>query len=322
MKTNPLVSIIVPVYNVEKYLERCLNSILSQTYRNLEIIIVDDGSTDTSPTILHSYHDPRLIIITKENGGQSSARNEGLKLATGKYVTFVDSDDWIHQNAIHTMVLTAEKFGADIVDVSYKVIHEGKGAFNYPRKKTKIKAYDGDDCCKQLYLSHVSNFVWAKLYLKSKMFDDGIIRFPENRIYEDAAIMYKFMQRCRILVTLRGASFYYYFMRSNSSSHTRNLNHANDILTLIKELSLFCTNSPYWGVFCSKFLYGAYVYYLRLPKDIRQTQNSQYLIEEIKRLNHVFPIKCPWYKYIFTPSAYKVVLWKTGLVKIIKFLYK
>ena len=97
-----LVSIIVPVYNVDKYLERCVNSIIQQSYRNLEIILVDDGSTDNSGTICDTYKekDDRIIVIHKENGGLSDARNAGIKIFTGEYVTFIDSDDYVSLDMI------------------------------------------------------------------------------------------------------------------------------------------------------------------------------------------------------------------------------
>ena len=98
------VSIIIPVYNVEPYVARCIDSVVNQTYNNLQIIVVNDGSIDNSLQILNTYNDDRLQIITKENGGLSSARNEGLKYVVGDYILFIDSDDWIHLNMINVMI--------------------------------------------------------------------------------------------------------------------------------------------------------------------------------------------------------------------------
>ena len=112
-----LVSIIVPVYNVDKYLERCVNSIIQQSYRNLEIILVDDGSTDNSGTICDTYKekDDRIIVIHKENGGLSDARNAGIKIFTGEYVTFIDSDDYVSLDMISYMMLVLEKTACKVV---------------------------------------------------------------------------------------------------------------------------------------------------------------------------------------------------------------
>ena len=114
------VSIIIPVYNVEPYVARCIDSVVNQTYNNLQIIVVNDGSIDNSLQILNTYNDDRLQIITKENGGLSSARNEGLKYVVGDYILFIDSDDWIHLNMINVMIKEAIKTDADIVSIYEK----------------------------------------------------------------------------------------------------------------------------------------------------------------------------------------------------------
>lgn len=114
------VSIIIPVYNVEKYLDKCLKSVLNQTYKNIEIIVINDGSTDNSLKICKKYKDKRIVLIDKENGGVSSARNKGLQLASGKYITFVDSDYWLELDAIENMVSFIEKENADLVRFCYQ----------------------------------------------------------------------------------------------------------------------------------------------------------------------------------------------------------
>ena len=117
MSTNPLISVIVPVYNVEKYLGKCVDSILAQTYENLEIILVEDGTKDNSGAICDAYaaKDSRIRVIHKENGGLSSARNAGMDIARGEYFGFVDSDDWIEPKMYETLLNLAEKYHADLV---------------------------------------------------------------------------------------------------------------------------------------------------------------------------------------------------------------
>ena len=114
---NETISIIIPVYNVEKYLNKCLNSVIEQTYKNIEVILIDDGSTDNSGKICDEYakNDIRIKIIHQQNGGVSTARNNGLEHATGKYITFVDSDDYIEKEMIETMAKKIMKKNADIV---------------------------------------------------------------------------------------------------------------------------------------------------------------------------------------------------------------
>ena len=116
MTSLPLISVIVPVYKVEPYLDRCVQSIVSQTYENLEIILIDDGSPDQCPAMCDSWaeRDPRIRVIHKENGGVSSARNEGLKAATGTWLSFVDSDDWLHPQFFEITLMLAEKYAASV----------------------------------------------------------------------------------------------------------------------------------------------------------------------------------------------------------------
>ena len=133
---GPKISIIVPVYNVEKYLSKCINSILSQTYKNIEVICVNDQSPDSSLNILKEYNDERLIVIDKENEGVSAARNDALKVATGEYVLFVDSDDWIESNMCDIMLAKLQEFDADVCMCCYSK------EFGTHSKVEKI--FDGD----------------------------------------------------------------------------------------------------------------------------------------------------------------------------------
>jgi len=150
MENSSLISIIIPVYNVERYLHQCIDSVINQTYKNLEIILVDDGSSDSCPAICDNYaqKDGRIIVIHKKNEGQSIARNKALKTATGKYIMFVDSDDWIDLDTCEVAVSYAEKFDTDIVFWSYireydscahpKLIYKTSNAYEY-FNKTDVK---------------------------------------------------------------------------------------------------------------------------------------------------------------------------------------
>ena len=113
---EPLISVIIPIYNMEFYLERCVDSVLNNTYQNLEVICVDDGSTDHSMEILRRYEaaDPRIVVIAKENGGVSSARNAGLDRMTGEYVTFIDSDDFVHPQYVELLYRAVQDTGTSI----------------------------------------------------------------------------------------------------------------------------------------------------------------------------------------------------------------
>ena len=127
-----MISVIVPVYNVEKYLRQCLDSIVAQTYRDLEIILVDDGSIDASGAICDEYavRDSRIKVVHQPNRGLSSARNTGLDLVSGEYTFFIDSDDWIHEKALERLLLAQAKTNADLVLCNYQRVDEAGNAIN------------------------------------------------------------------------------------------------------------------------------------------------------------------------------------------------
>ena len=212
---NKTISVIIPVYNVDKFLDRCLQSVINNTYRNLEIICVNDGSTDHSIDILHRYKsiDERVIIIDKENGGLSSARNVGLDIAAGEYISFVDSDDWIHPQFFGILVYYLEKTGAQIAACNYVVTrkdHETEDVID--RDSVQYNVLKDD----QVAVTNNQMFrgVWHYLYKKEII---GNIRFPDLQV-EDLPFQIKVISFgndnfsvCRI-----DCSLYYYYQRDNS----------------------------------------------------------------------------------------------------------
>ena len=185
-----LVSIIVPIYNVEKYLIKCIESILNQTYKNLEIILVDDGSTDSCNKICDRYKkiDKRVVVIHKKNGGLSSARNIGIKKAKGKLISFVDSDDYIKPNMIEELKNNMYFYNSDISVCDYYYIIDGKRQIsdNNNLKRNCITKY------KNKFIYKPNSAVWNKLY-KKNLFEQ--IKFPEGKIYEDDYILYELLDK-------------------------------------------------------------------------------------------------------------------------------
>lgn len=212
------VSIIVPVYNVELYLKRCLDSILNQSYKNLEIILVDDGSTDGCPQICDGFaqKDIRVKVLHKVNGGLSSARNAGLDIASGEFVTFVDSDDLIHPNFVERLVEAVKQTGMKMSVCLFNHFSDEEPLF-FDEKKTNPLCLSVDDSISfycELTPAKSTAFISSctKLY-KKDLFKN--IRFPEGKIYEDGLVSYKLIDAADGVAYI-AETLYGYYMRSNS----------------------------------------------------------------------------------------------------------
>ena len=216
MNRQPLISVIVPVYNVEKYVGACVDSILNQSYKNLEIILVDDGSTDRSGEICDGYSQRygNIKVVHQANGGLSAARNTGLDMMTGEYVTFVDSDDLIHREYISTLYKNIESERAEITTVSMLVIREGDIIpTTAPRGELKV-FYSGDDAVESMLFQQrfIDNSACGKLY-KATLFDSH--RFPEGVLYEDLATVPYVCLEAKCVAT-SATPMYFYRSREDS----------------------------------------------------------------------------------------------------------
>lgn len=216
---HPLISVIVPVYKAEAYLERCVNSIRNQTYQNLEIILVNDGSPDRCGEMCDALalEDPRIRVFHKENGGQSSARNLGLDHMTGEYVGFVDSDDWIEKEMYGHLYELAKKYDAQIACCGIENnFPNGKKTYYYPAypQDDKICVYETMDALREtLNNTKITYSPCDKLYHKS-IFDD--LRMTEGKIYEDMEILPKCVERAgRVVYDPR--PMYHYIMTAEST---------------------------------------------------------------------------------------------------------
>lgn len=206
------ISIIVPVYNVEKYLEKCINSILNQSFEDFEIIIVNDGSTDSSGEIANSLltRDNRIKVINKENGGLSTARNAGLDVANGNYIGFIDSDDTISPQMYERLYKNIKDTDKDISMCRMLRVEKDK---QYPTKDFIGKeVLSSDECLKLLFLNKIDQSVCNKLF-KKKLFQD--LRFPEGKINEDFSILYRLFNRSMQIGYISKLDYIYYY-RSNS----------------------------------------------------------------------------------------------------------
>ena len=216
---DSLISIIIPVYKVEPYLRKCVDSVLAQTYTNIEVILVDDGSPDNCPAICDEYaeNDPRVKVIHKKNGGLSDARNAGMAYMQGAYVGFVDSDDWIEPHMYETLHALMKKYDADMAfgGVADDVICEGNTVTVRCSDYGKTPfAEDSLSAMKRYF--HGSWAAWDKLY-KRELFDG--ICYPVGEINEDEAIVLHLLDRCKT-VCYTNEVLYHYVKRVDGSSIT------------------------------------------------------------------------------------------------------
>lgn len=233
-----LVSIVVPIYNVEQYLERCIKSIVKQTYTNLEIILVNDGSQDNSLNICEKWkkQDARIKIVDKKNGGLSSARNAGIEIAKGEYLFFVDSDDWLDIHIIQKLYQAMKEYNCEIsccgIEMTYDQIEK-----NYPRCENKnilLEKYAALE--EYMFGTTVSTVAWNKLY-KRALFDD--IRYPVGKWHEDEFTTYKLLYKADKVYYL-GDSMYFYYQREGSiMSHALSLKNLDKVDALFERYMFF-----------------------------------------------------------------------------------
>lgn len=210
---KPNISIIVPIYNVEPYLRRCVDSLLNQTYGDFELILVDDGSPDHCGTICDEYavSDTRVRVIHKPNGGLSDARNAGLEIARGEYIAFVDSDDWVAPDYLERLLTALTKTGADICECS--VLYSDGADHGVRQADAADKCCDGAEALEFLIKDHIfRQHVWNKLYRRHVIAD---VIFPKGKTNEDEFWTYQVFGNARKVVRIRNP-LYYYFQRPGS----------------------------------------------------------------------------------------------------------
>lgn len=223
MKEEKKISIIIPIYNVEKYLPACVESILQQTYKNLEVILVDDGSPDRCPVICDelAQKDDRIRVIHQKNKGLSGARNTGIDNAQGDYLIFVDSDDTVEQTLVEELYTYAEKWNCAIVACGRNYIFED-GQIVCKIAHDESKVYGFEEAMQEMNSFRLFDMsAWAKIYRK-ELFED--IRFPEGKLSEDYYIMYKLFDKAKTIGYV-AKPLYNYLQRQSSISRNKKINH-------------------------------------------------------------------------------------------------
>lgn len=264
-----LISIIVPVYNVEEFLNQCIKSVLGQSYKKLEIILVDDGSTDQSGKICDRYQmtDARIKVIHKENGGLSDARNTGLRLAKGKYYSFIDSDDYISSEMIQTMFDSLKRNQCDIAVCNMMRFGDTVDSvkFYYPAEREQVLA--GRERFQTLNQPSVCN----KLFC-SELFNN--IKFPKGKYYEDTYVYHELLYQAKKIV-LTGKDSYWYRARPDSIvGRKQYTNQYFDFIEAIYYRARFLESKnvqPYWIEACLS-LYAAYA---NAEKNIEKSEDTR-----------------------------------------------
>lgn len=208
-----MISVIVPIYKVEKYLKRCVDSLLAQSYSYFELILVDDGSPDNCGNICEEYaaKDKRIRVIHKENGGLSDARNAGLRIAKGEYIAFVDSDDWVATNYLEVLLKVIELTDSDICEC--EVLKTTGEIEKYKKSDEKYTSYSSEKALELLICDQILHqYVWNKLYKRSCLKD---IPFAVGKINEDEFWTYQVFGNARQITKIPDV-LYYYFQRGSS----------------------------------------------------------------------------------------------------------
>ena len=261
-----LVSIVVPVYNVMQYLDACMESILNQSYHRIEVILVDDGSTDGSGQKCDYYSriDSRVIVMHKENGGLSDARNKGIALAKGDYIMFVDSDDIVSLNIVDYLLGLCEQYSADIsiCDPVHCYITENIN-FEDERKITVFNAHDA--IVEMLYQKSFLVAAWGKLFRRT-YFDD--VLFPYGMLFEDSAIMYKIFNKANVIV-YGDAKLYGYMHREGSITTSKFSIRDCDIIKICQQITEDMSNesASLQAAVKSYYTAAAFRVYLNAPRN-------------------------------------------------------
>lgn len=307
-----LISVVVPIYNVEKYMVRCIDSIINQTYRNLEIILVDDGSLDNSGKICDEYKnkDDRIKVIHKKNGGLSDARNKGLDISNGKYILFIDSDDYIHKNMIEILYNNLISTNADISICKFKIIYDEINNENEDEFTNQIEVFDKKSVFQNFFndKSLETIVAWNKLY-KKELFDT--IRYPFGKIHEDEYVIHHLLYKTEKVVYTT-AELYYYIKREGSITAKKSSKRIMDKMEAYrdrvdfyreKDMMAYYKRFAYWYCWLcreQKYLLNKDSEYKLYKQKLNNEFNQIYveLKEEFKNKKKKY-IKLYMYKYCY-----------------------
>lgn len=312
------ISVIVPVYNVETYLRRCVDSILQQTYTNLEIILVDDGSPDNAGAICDEYKtiDNRVKVIHQENIGASKARTAGIEHATGEFIGFMDADDWcdkqMYQSLYHHMV--AAKAG--ISCCGYQIA-SGKDDTDYLQQTSgKVINYTAEEFMNRICRGDEENYLWNKLYRRDVL-NKVWVAFPKERFAEDMAILYRILSVCQRVVVCE-VPYYYYFQNEKGICATCREGTYQSYLKNLSEMEQFYAIGRQPDEFNRYRLFLVMRAYIELckwnvSKNRKNRKEEQQLYRKFKEAYKLVPLK----KILHDKMRTKIVLTRIHVMKLI-----
>lgn len=299
------VSIIIPVYNVEKYIKDCLNSVILQTYNNIEIIVIDDGSTDRSYTICEEFlnQTDKLKIYSTQNNGVSMARNLGIKIATGKYIVFLDSDDLIEKNMIEKLVENMKKYNVDMVACNYFYMYKDK---NILAKFPENMLISNEQCKIEIFKNtSIRGFSVNKIF-KRDIIESANLKFQKDiKICEDLLFVFEYLLYSKSIFILN-EPLYFYRMRKTSSLHS----------SLSNELSVFDAinqiikiEPDLYSKMSELYFYLYFKYYHSLKKyNLLNTVKKVTIKEMLFCKDMTLKEKMICLVYIFVPSKLLIIL--------------
>lgn len=259
------ISVIVPVYNKESYLKKCIGSIVNQTYPNLEILIINDGSTDSSENICNEFakKDERIRLISTENRGAARARNYGIECSSGKYLSFIDADDFINNKYYETMLKAINEHEAEIVECGIATVKENEDYF-FPVVTNKKREINREEALIELYgksdEEHVKTVIMCNKLFKKELFTD--ISYIPGRVIDDETIIYKLIDKSKTIVELFD-EMYAYVQSSNSVMRKDfSMKRLDDSIDVYNECIEYFNNEPYIKGCCIKraiYFYGEFI---------------------------------------------------------------
>lgn len=279
-----LISILIPMYNVDKYISKCIESVLNQTYDNIEIILINDGSTDKTYDICKEYQlkDPRIVLVNNINEGVAKARNVAITKASGDYLMFVDADDYILPDCVDYMYGLIIKFNADISVCNYEIIYENTQNYAMLNEEEKIMEFNQYEALENLlYQKELDVSPWGKLYKKEVFFD---VEYPNGFIYEDFGTFYKNIFKSQKIV-YSSKKKYNYLIRKTSTTGRKFSNKDFDMISLSRKMEEeILSKYPSLRNAINSRLINMYFYYIRRIDKKTYKKEYKWIKNKIKEL--------------------------------------